>query len=521
MFISVSPFIRVRRGLDSFTYQLPDDQVVQRGQIVLVPWRKQRVVPGVVMETSGAKERTDSKMVKQISQLVLPEDYLQFIEWFAQFYAISLCLAWRLALPTLTKKLTLTQPPLANAAQLRLALTDKTNPRSHTIIYARSVDLAKTVCRILARRHALPAAVLVADNAAVVEWKKILRWWHPLVVTSEQSPAKLRQAFGVMLSGRPQLFLGTKRLSLFPVTQLRHLLLIDPEESAHKQWDLNPRYHVQRLADRLASQHHLPVTYFSYAPRLEQMISGQIDTKLVQRCAWPKIHYINMEQQPLISWPVMERLKQAAVAVLWYQRKGGSRYFICRACAAYLTQKQLTSCPNCGSHELRAGGFGTGSITQVVQQAFPDRPVIEITQEHKPTAIPYRRRPIIVATTAVKHCLNWQQVEYAAVVSIDQQLAMPFFRAHEWVYQQLVWLRNHLPQLDIQTYVPEHPVFRALTERWPEWWYQQMLQQRQTFHYPPAGEYYLIRNSQTQAQRFIRSLKDLPDDPGWLLDREL
>jgi primosomal protein N' (replication factor Y) len=94
-------------------------------------------------------------------------------------------------------------------------------------------------------------------------------------------------------------------------------------------------------------------------------------------------------------------------------------------------------------------------------------------------------KTIIVGTTALFNKLDWSTIDTVIATSLDAQLTLPDYRSHETTLQQLIWLRNRVARLYIQTYAPDHPVIQALHQPYPEQWYKQTLRERKRFHYPP------------------------------------
>lgn len=518
MIIGVTPILHTIRGLEQFTYRTPADLKTHLGQVVVMPWRTRQIY-GVVTALNNVEPLAQAKLIMATTRVVVGERYLRYLRWFANFYGISLSHTFKISLPPMTQRAASQSYSSTSASTTTQALLPLGG--AHTMVCARWPDVQRVVKKIVRELKGQPCAMIVPTELAVTRWQTILKTYAPAVVTAKVGRKQLWQVWRAMHCGQSGLYLGTKRLSLLPLTEMKRIIVVFPEDSAQKQWDLNPRYHVQRLTAELADHYAVPVTYISYAPRLEQYAHHTINTERLRHVRLAKMRFISLEQQPALTLQVQERMQQAAVPVLWYQRKGKHRFLICRNCASVQTHTELERCPNCNSLELGMRSLGTTALVEELHRLFPARPIVEITREHKPTAIPYQQHPIIVTTSAGRDAIDWSIVDYAAVVLIDHILGLPYFRAHELAYQQLVWLRNQVLRLDVQTYVPTHPVLLAATQRWPEHWYAQTWQQRQQFYYPPAGEYIIVRHTKTKAQRVIRTMAEVPTDPAWIIDREL
>lgn len=515
MYIGVTPILHTIRGVEQFTYLAPHPLSVERGQVVAVPWRTKTIL-GVVTATSGVAPHPKAKSIVSAYEFILSPSYLRFLMWLRDFYAISLCHALKYALPPLHRKVLLKPLPRIHPQPI------VRKPSLRTVVIAQTKDTIAFLRACVRDLKALPCALIVPEEADVVEYKKAFEdIIQPMVVTARAGRQALRSAFATMLAHHQCVYLGTKRLALFPLMELKQIVVLYPEDSAHKQWDLNPRYHVERIAEMFAHEFQIPLTFISYAPRIEQYASHRIDTTLINTTALPTMRFISLEQRHLLSVQVLERLQNAKCAVIWYQRKGKHQLLICHACSTVANVDTSPVCPTCKSANVHLRSFGTTALAEELQRLFPRREVVEITQDSKKRVIPYHKQPIIVGTMAMRHRLEWQHVDYAVIALADQVLGLAHFRAHELAYQQFVWLRNHVPVLDVQTAVPNHPVLMALQDRWPEWWYAKTLRERKQFHYPPAGEYIEIQHTKTKEHRVIHSLNQLPNDSHWIVDREI
>lgn len=517
MYIAVTPLIHSIRGKDIFTYQtISPTETVAVGQVVWIPWRNQTVL-GVVRQIKAVTPLTKAKPITAATPITLPTAYQAYIAWFAEFYAVSLSHAYYLALPQFTPR-TLTK---LLAQELTFTTNTLHSSARHAATYLIQNDLhVATYIDNIFKTASGPVVVVVPEIEQLKRLAVTLKLLSPKCVSSETSQPGLRAVFLQLLQAKPGLYLGTKRLSLFPLPKAQHVIMVEPEDFSHKQWGVNPRYHVYRLATYL-QEHGVSVTYLSYCPRVEQYAAHPIITELRQQPVNSNVNTIAMQQQHRLSLQVQDRLTEANVVVVWHQHKGKSDLLVCQNCSTIISDTAALRCSTCQSPALRIRGFGTTDLAQQLRELYPDRPVLEITKDQLRPMIDYSARPILVGTSSLKNAIDWSKVDYTVVVSIDYLLGLAHFRAHEIVLQQLTWLKYHSPRLDIQTYVPDHPIFTALSQSWPKNWFEQTLRERQQLHFPPASERIELRHVKTQQRKVIRNLNELPDDPHWIIDREV
>ena len=152
-----------------------------------------------------------------------------------------------------------------------------------TVLYQGSQDCVAIMHGLLQQPSG--SVVLICPETDDVErWRGWLTKFKPVVVEAKRA-STVRAAWSLLLQASPSLIIGTKRLAILPLTQASRICVLDPEHSAHKQWEMNPRYHVWRVVGEHSRLGQVPLTCFSQAPRLEQVQTNQILTSLLQPTA--------------------------------------------------------------------------------------------------------------------------------------------------------------------------------------------------------------------------------------------
>lgn len=542
MWVEIVPAVRTPRGQDSFTYSVPNSLAVSRGALVTVPWRRSTVT-GIVWQMNRPEPQFATKAVLCDLGMQFSERYLNFLQWFADYYCVSLAHVAKLAIPIQPKRKTRLisghesavnvnfnsiQWPEITAAGSQLARQlNQTPTGSHTVLYTQTAQLVSWI-RIWVRSANCSTALIVPKEAQVRYWQQWLADSAPLVITGKTNQTASYALWDAIQQSEKGVYIGTKRLSLFPLTELDRIIVIDPEHPAHKQWDLNPRYQVYKVIQAMAKvtrPKHLQVVYCSQAPRFDQYVETQTHLELLAEVSPPQVTLVDMQVREIslahgmISPAILDELGQADTAFLYYNRKGATRFLLCLHCQTLLPDTRTVTCPACGSQAMAERGIGTQTLQADIQELFPDRPVIELTKD-RTTSIPYAEQPIIIGTTYAHTALDWSRIDYIAVVSIDNQLARPQYRSVELAWQELVRLRNYTNHLTVQTTIPVHPVFTALSKPLPADWIRQQLEQRRRWQLPTDGITIQLRNRVTGQERTIHSEADIPADPHWLIDRD-
>lgn len=532
MYAVVVPVIRSIRGKDKFTYHIPSTIQLIIGELVTIPW-KNHTLTGVVWAFTEEVPVFKTKNIIISLDIHLDEMYLRYIEWFAHYYYISLSYAFKLALPEFPKrKVTKKSLPVQNQPALTLPKThiqaiqnivrsySRNNKNQvNTILYVDRKDVLACIQGWVQNISGVVVVLVPEEDDA--QWLCIhLEKYHPRIVTSSTTTQDLYNTWQDMTAGISGLYIGTKRLSLFPIHVAKKLIILNPEHPTHKQWDQNPRYHVFTLAKQSAEMTKQSLIAFSEVPRVDQYSDKTIDTRLLQYIDEPSITMVEMQPGDIIAEPIMRQCENSGATFLWLNNKGLGKFLLCRNCHCLISNINTVQCPQCESVDLYVGGRGTAAVRSWLLKHLPHRLIIECTKDTPPKTIPYEVSPIIIGTTFAHRYIDWAKINYIAALGVDYLLAQPDFRAHEKVLYELVRLRNYHQSLTLQTFVPNHAVFQALARLWPEHWYRTELEQRKLLQLPPYGEHIQIRHPKMHTEKIITSLKSIPSDPFWLVDRE-
>lgn len=188
-----------------------------------------------------------------------------------------------------------------------------------------------------------------------------------------------------------------------------------------------------------------------------------------------------------------------------------------------------SECPACHSSHLRMVGVGTERIEEDLQIMYPDATVARMDLDSTLQKNQYlellndfqnRRIDILVGTQMVTKGLDFEHVSVVGVVNADNIWSFPNFRSYERAFQQLTQVSGRAGrhgsggQVIIQTFNPDHMVLQAVkNERDEEWesqgveelksqkveeplchpatqspdnsFYEEQIQERRIFRYPP------------------------------------
>jgi primosomal protein N' (replication factor Y) (superfamily II helicase) len=209
-------------------------------------------------------------------------------------------------------------------------------------------------------------------------------------------------------------------------------------------------------------------------------------------------------------------------AVLYVNRRGLSRYVVCRDCGSPLscpscavsfvlfsggnlrcrycgrTSLAPETCPACGSPNFRFRSPGIELAAQEVARLLPDIKVVTIvTESVQATAV--EPGTFIVGTRALLGATWPERVRVIAVLSVDADLCLPDFRARERTFQVISALSRRAGEfratLVLQTRRPEDAAVQCASSGDVARFLDQELKLREELGFPPYRRLALVELS--------------------------
>ncbi len=460
-------------------------------------------------------------------------------------------------LKTITSPTTPFSPPslpsLTQAQQHALAAIQSNFAQKEVVLLHGAIGSGKTVLYTQLIQEALTnnkqVLLLLPEISLVTHISERIQplfgaWM--VVYHSKQSPTKRLQIWSQLMHGHALLVVGTRSSLFLPFKQL-HLIIVDEEhDTAYKQTDSPPTYHARDSSIVLAKQHQAKVLLGSATPAIETYYHAQTDkygyVALPTRfgnASSPEVSFIdlnvaqrNKSMCDAIAFPLLEALKQnlqqGGQAMLFQNRRGYTRYFVCAscgwiphciACSVGLTYHQepnrlichycgysvvpFAACTLCGTNRLHAIGFGTERIEESVQFMFPNQGIgrMDLDSTKRKNAHQYLLQQvdagsiaILVGTQMMAKGLDFANIRLIGVIDIDALLYFPDFRANERCFQLITQLAGRAGRRDkqgkvlIQTRQPQHPLFQHVSRSDYLGMYETELQERKKFAYPPYSK---------------------------------
>lgn len=345
-----------------------------------------------------------------------------------------------------------------------------------------------------------------------------------------------------VLNGKPMI-LGARSALFLPFNNLQLIVIDEEHDPSFKQNEPNPRYNGRDVGIYLAHLQGAKVLMGTATPSVESFQNTRKQkyalVEMPERFGGlqlPEILIVDAKEelkkrklQSHFTSVLIDELKAALErgeqAILFQNRRGYAPTYRCTTCGWHsecihcdvsLTfhkfhnnlkchycgyqAKLPQSCPACGSNQLSLKGFGTEKIEDELKIYLPkakigrmDLDTVRSKNAHSKIINDFeeRRLDILVGTQMVTKGLDFENVGIVGVLSADQLLQFPDFRASERAFQLMVQVsgragRKHKRgKVIIQAFNTASPVLREVFDNDFIAFFQRELQERYQFKYPP------------------------------------
>jgi primosomal protein N' (replication factor Y) len=561
----------------TFDYLPSMENQAEPGMRVKVPFGRRDLI-GVVMSSSDTASFDESKLkiIKEVldEQPLLGIRDLQLAEFAANYYhhpigdvvSSMLPTQMRQGRPATIKKAKEEKEPKETEAPLSLNQEQKTalnkilqhKDTFKTFLLQGVTGSGKTEVYLQAITEVLKdgkqALILVPEISltpqTVMRFEK--RFNVPIsVMHSNLSDGPRAQAWLKAHAGQAKIIIGTRSAIFTPMPDLG-LVIIDEEHDLSFKQQEGFRYHARDLAIWRANQLGIPVVLGSATPSFESLYHAQQGkyqlltlTQRINQNAKTQYHLIDLKMKKLeagLSTELLQaielRLKRDEQVLLFLNRRGYAPTWMCHFCGwvancprcdsrlTFHANKRLvchhceyqmrenTRCKECGSESHVLLGEGTQRIEEVLQQHFPDAPVIRIDRDsmrkkdsltNALEKINSNECKILLGTQILAKGHHFPQVTLVGVIDADTGLMSSDFRAAERMAQLLTQVagragREQLAgEVYIQTHHPEHPLLRQLLKEGYASFAQSALAERKSMQLPPYGHMALLRAESVKA----------------------
>ncbi|MBN2614601.1 MAG: primosomal protein N' [Bacteroidales bacterium] len=382
---------------------------------------------------------------------------------------------------------------------------------------------------------------------------------------------EIHEPYKIILGPRSALFLPYQNLGL---------IIVDEEHDAsYKQFDPAPRYNARDAAVYLGTIHGAQVVLGSATPALETYFNVQKGkyglVTLTERYGgleMPEILVVNMKEEQrrrmlqshfssVLMTNLQQTLEEQHQAILFQNRRGFSLRIECDQCnwvpqckycdvtMTYHKKQDLLKChycgysravpsvcEQCGSPNVVMKGFGTEKVEEELSILLPDARIdrmdLDTTRSKNAfqkifSSFEEGKTDILTGTQMVTKGLDFDKVRVVGILSADNMLSFPDFRAHERSFQMMEQVSGRAGRKDrqgkvvIQSWQPSHPVIRDVVDHDYKRMYLRELTERQKFHYPPYYRLVMVRMKHKRYEVLNEAAEALAKDMRIRFDRRV
>ncbi|MBN1276877.1 MAG: primosomal protein N' [Deltaproteobacteria bacterium] len=345
-----------------------------------------------------------------------------------------------------------------------------------------------------------------------------------------------------MVRGQVDLVIGARSALFSPLSDLGLIIVDEEHDSAYKQ-ETKPRYQARDAAVVRAKMENAVVVLGSGTPSIQSFqntVTGRYKLILmpdrIEMRPLPVVEVVDMRsgdnarsKSEMISRKLMnaveENLKAGNQTLLFLNRRGFHRVYICRSCGQvihcpncdvalvyHLKEDRLfchycgfstgpkSKCTYCGREGLRAYGFGTEKLESELKEIFPYARIARMDTDStrkKGRALQILKRfseqdiDILIGTQMITKGYDFPEVTLVGVIAADMSLSFPDFRAGERTFQVLSQIAGRAGRgrkkgkVVIQTFNPDHYAVRSATAHSYQSFFREEIKLRNQLSYPP------------------------------------
>jgi primosomal protein N' (replication factor Y) len=448
------------------------------------------------------------------------------------------------------------------AGEFTVGLLHGVTGSGKTEVYLRAVEAAALAGR--------PSLVLVPEIALTLRIGRLARARMGDVVAvlhSALPDVERAREWWRVRRGEARVVVGT-RSAVFAPLERPALVIVDEEQDPAYKQEETPRYNGRDTAIMRARLEGAVALVGSATPALETYSHAQSGkyhllelTARVEDRPLARVEVVDLREdfrKTHRADPLSERLRGAiadclaegAQALVLLNRRGYSRFLLCRSCGAavgcancsislsyHKRRDRLVChycgyavrvpkrCPKCEGEYLYYVGEGAEQVEERLREAFPQARVARLDRDTVRTKREYQRvlgafasgaLDVLVGTQMVAKGHDFQRVTLVGVVSADLALSLPDFRAAERTFQLLTQVAGRAGRgarpgtVLVQTFYPEHYAIEYAARQDYAGFYQRESEFRRRLHYPPvvALANVVVRDRKLeQAARYTRLLE--------------
>jgi primosomal protein N' (replication factor Y) len=370
------------------------------------------------------------------------------------------------------------------------------------------------------------------------------------VIHSRMSDGERFDAWRRILKGKSKIVVGARSALFAPLNNIGLIVVDEEHDSSYKQHDVTPKYNARDSAIMIGNFFNCPVILGSATPSIESRFNAEIGkyvylqlSQRIDNAKMPNILSVNIiiekkmgRMESIFSKTLLdkieERLKKKEGVILLQNRRGFTTQIYCEDCGEIetctncsvpmvfhisknilqchycgLIKNIINNCTNCGSVNIKHFGTGTEKVEDELQFYFPNAVIKRIDSDSiskknylSDILLSFSKGEvdILVGTQMVSKGLDFPRVTLVGVISAENTLWLPDFRADERTFQLLTQVAGRsgrsidVGEVIIQTKNDKHFAIQKVLFNDYEGFYKKEIIEREKLGYPPFTRLALI-----------------------------
>lgn len=433
--------------MKGLTYLLPSNVNLTRGCSVIAPLGKRKTT-AVVLGPGDADfniEKLKPLEHENPERRPLPEPYLKWAEWLANYYVHPLGQVLELFFPPLKKEgrkkssdlhalRTISKPrpiPTEEQSSVVESITSAKGFQVHLLFGVTGSGKTEVYLNLIERalKQGKKSLVLVPEISLTPQLlsRFMDRFGDQIaVIHSHLTEREKTNQWWDMIDNKKMVLIGARSALFCPIEDLGIIILDEEHESSFKQ-DEKLRYHARDAAVMLARELQIPVVLGSATPSLESWNNCKLGKYQLHRLTsratmmpMPTVKVIDLRAKdseadddddkmfwssPQLTDAIRTRLAKNEQSAIFLNRRGIAHSAFCKGCGhkeecpncsialtlhgkSHLVchycdyQKSLPEiCPTCKEFELKSLGLGTEKIEEDLRATFPHAKIMRADRD--------------------------------------------------------------------------------------------------------------------------------------------
>ncbi len=368
------------------------------------------------------------------------------------------------------------------------------------------------------------------------------------VLHSRMTISERKEEYRKIKIGESKIVVGARSAIFAPLDNIG-IVIVDEEHDSSYYSQTTPKYSVKEVAAYICAENNATLLLGSATPEVSTYYKTTVDKiklfELKNRpngADMPEVIMVDRKTENLNNNSVISRrlkeeiiknVKNKEQTMIFINRRGYSSYLTCRTCSYIFrckscdvamtyhkksnlllchycshAERNVTTCPICGSNDLKESSFGTQKIEEELKKQIPgisilrmDKDTTILKDSHAKILEQFRNENIdvLIGTQMISKGHDIENVTLVGVLGSDSMLNMNDYLASEKAYSNISQVAgrsgrgNKKGRTVIETSDTENAVLNSAVNHDYLEFYNTEIAFRQVFNYPPFSDLILLQ----------------------------